>query len=94
LTKIKCLRLLPLGFAPLMIHYFEHEFLQQMEKINSPILLLHSKNDSITFSSAVPDFFRQISSNKKELIFSENGGHAIDYDTEFIFQKTAKFFDL
>lgn len=92
--KFKHLRLLPIGAGPAVIKYLENKFLQKLDNIQTPILFLHSKKDLVTDYRVLPEFFKKISSTRKNIIYSENGNHIIDHGQEFIYSQLAHFFDL
>lgn len=78
--KYKNWRLLPVGAGPQVIRYLENGFMANLEKITTPVLLIHSKKDLITDFRVLPEYLEKIGSMSKSLIITENGNHVIDHD--------------
>ncbi len=93
LQKIEVLRLWPLGAARVMINYMEERFLRDLEKINTPVLFLHSRKDGVTDHLALEEYLPKIASVKKKIIFFKNGNHVINYNP-LIAQEAFDFFSL
>ncbi len=87
-------RLLPIGAGPQVIRYLETDFLSGLEKISVPTLFIHSKKDLVTDYTALPEFSKKISSERKKIILSENGDHVIDHDPGMIAEHIINFFHL
>jgi len=67
---------------------FVEEIKQNLDKINSPILIQHSKKDSVCDYSGSQTIYNKISSDEKEIIFFERSDHVLlaDYDKEEVYQ--------
>jgi len=94
LQKIKRLRLSPVGAGNVMINYMEHEFLEGLDQVQTPVLFLHSKKDRVSDWQVLPAFFAQVGSERKELEFFDNGRHVIDHDPDSISSMALEFFGL
>lgn len=84
LAKIKRLRLPPIGASRAIVDYLEGNFLIGLEKVKTPILLVHSKEDPVTDYRATLNFARRLKS--KEIKIFENGGHVINYSPQAIIE--------
>ncbi len=94
LTGMGEMRLPPIGATRMVVDYLEGEFLNNFEKVKTPILFLHSKRDRITDYQAVPEFSKKFSLVDKEIIIFENGDHVINYDPKMIILSALKFLNL
>jgi carboxylesterase len=94
LQKIKQLRLNPIGATKIVINYLEDDLPKNLEKINIPVLLIHSKKDLVSDYRALPDFLEKIKSEKKKIIFSDSGNHVINNDSELIIKYALDFFEI
>jgi len=81
--KIKCLQLAPLGSARVVVDFLRGRFLSGLEKVQTPVILVHSKRDKITDYTAVSEFAEKFSKQPK-VIYFENGDHVINYNWELI----------
>ena len=84
LQKIKKLRLSPVGAGREMIGYMENEFLQNLEKVKTPVLFLQSKKDKVVDWKALEENFGKIGSEMKEIEYFHNGRHVIDHDPDLV----------
>ena len=94
LQKIKKFRLSPLGAASMVTKYLEGEAIQNLDRVKTPVLLIHSKKDPVSDFKAVSKFFDIISSAKKKIIFFDNGDHVVDNDFESVAKHSLDFFDI
>lgn len=64
-----------------------------LEKITSPILLVHSKEDDLTSSKSANEVYKNVSSENKKLIILEDSYHMVLYDNEkeFVFNQALDF---
>lgn len=64
-----------------------------LNQITCPVLILHSKKDSVACPKAVEIVYQSIPSTQKELIWLENSDHVIfwDYDKEKVTQAISDF---
>lgn len=64
-----------------------------LEKITSPVLLVHSKEDDLTSSKSANEVYKNISSTNKKLIILEDSYHMVLYDNEkeFVFKQSLEF---
>lgn len=94
LQKIKKLRLSPMGAANMTIEYLEGDSLKNLDRIKTPVLLIHSKKDPVSDYQALPKFFNIISSIKKKMIFLNNGSHVANHDFDSMARYILDFFDI
>jgi esterase/lipase len=94
LQKIKKLRLNPIGAANMLIEYIESDFAKNLDRIKTPVLLLHSKRDRVSDFKVLPQFFEALASERKQMKIFENGRHVIDEDPEIIVRQALEFFNL
>ena len=92
LQKIKRFRLSPIGATPMAMDYMEKDLLENLERIQSPVLLLHSKEDLVSDYRVLPKFLEMLGSEKKKITFFENGGHVIDDDPDLVIKYIFDFF--
>ena len=78
------MRLPPLGVSPAVYAYLEGDFLRGLERIQSPVVFLHSKLDGVTDYRAVSEYAERLSSSKKHVVVLKNGDHVINYDADVI----------
>ena len=93
LQKRDRLRLSPLGAGRMSINYMENGFLKNLERIETPILFLHSKKDRVTDWRAMEEYLPKIGSARKKILYFDNGNHVINY-SPLIIEKTLEFFSL
>ena len=93
LQKVKKLRLSPVGAGKEMISYMEHEFIQGLEKVKTPVLFLQSKKDKVTDWHALEENFGKIGSPIKEIEYFHNGRHVIDHDPDLVAGMCLEFFE-
>lgn len=91
LQRIKRLRLSPVGAGNEMINYMETEFLQDLEKVKTPVLFLQSKKDKVTDWYALEENFGKIGSDIKEIEYFHNGRHVIDHDPDLVTDMSLEF---
>lgn len=94
LQKIKRLRLGPLGAANMTIEYLEGDALKNLDRIKTPVLLIHSKKDPVSDYRVIQKFFNIISSTQKKIIFFDNGNHVVDHDFNSVTKHALDFFDI
>lgn len=94
LQKVKQLRLNPIGATKAVINFLEGALQKNLEKINTSTLFIHSKKDLVSDYRALPDFIEKMSSKKKKIIFSDNGNHVINNDSELIIEYALDFFGI
>ena len=68
---------------------------KKLEKLECPLLLIHSKEDDLTSPKSADVVYNKISSKDKEKIILENSYHMVLYDNEkeYVFNKSLDFFD-
>jgi esterase/lipase len=91
LSKIKRLRLTPIGSAKMVINYLETDFLNDFNKITTPVLFLHSKKDVVTDYRVVNEFSKKFIKARKKVMILDNGNHVINYDAEMIISGALSF---
>ncbi len=66
---------------------------KNLDKIETPILLIHSKDDDLTSPKSAYCVYNRIKSPKKELIILKDSYHMVLYDNEkeFVFNKVLEF---
>jgi len=94
LQKIKKLRLNPIGVGNAMVEYLDADFVKDLDKIKTPVLLLHSKKDRVSDFRVLPAFFEMLASEKKQMKIFDNGRHVIDENPDMIVQQALEFFGL
>jgi esterase/lipase len=94
LQRIKKLRLSPIGAAAMAVDYMEGNFLENLDKITTPTLFLHSKKDSVTDYRVLEKYAVKLFAAKHKIIYSDNGNHVIDNDPMLIAKYAADFFGL
>jgi esterase/lipase len=91
LQKIKRLRITPIGAGKEMVGYMENEFLQNLDRIETPVLFLQSKKDSVTDWHTLETNITKIKSPIKEIEYFTNGSHVIDHDPALVTEMALKF---
>ena len=68
---------------------------KDLTPFNSPILLIHSKEDDLTSTKSAKIVYENISSQDKEMIILEDSYHMVLYDNEkeFVFNKALEFLE-
>jgi len=94
LQKIKCLRLNPIGATNMVMEYLETGLPKNLNLIKTPILLLHSKKDSVSDYKVLPEYLNMISSAKKKIIFFKNGNHVVDHDPDSLIKYVLDFLEI
>jgi len=66
---------------------------KNLEKVDLPILIFHSKEDNLTSTKSAEIVYNNISSKQKEYVELENSYHLVvlDNDKEFVFEKSIEF---
>ena len=66
---------------------------KNLKKVNSPILIIHSKEDDLTSTKSAEAVYKNISSKDKEYIILYDSYHMVLYDNEkeFVFNKSLDF---
>ncbi len=66
-----------------------------VNKVVSPILIIHSKEDDLTSTKSAEVVYKKISSKDKEYIILYDSYHMVLYDNEkeFVFEKSLRFLD-
>ncbi len=85
------LRPTPIPAARAMVDYMTVDFVKDLDKIKTPLLLIHSKHDLVTDVSVIPFFMKKISSQHKKIIYLDNISHAIGYNNDIIIQEINAF---
>jgi len=91
LQKIKRLRLSPVGAGNAMINYMENEFLQGLNKVQTPTLFLHSKKDRVSDWTVLEKNVDRMSGAHTEIEFFHNGRHVIDHDPDLVVKMALDF---
>jgi esterase/lipase len=86
-------RLPPIAATKMVMEYLCHQFPQNLEKITTPTLFIHSKKDKITDYRILEEYTEKLSSPQKEIIFFDNGSHVINGGTEKMLNFTFDFLD-
>jgi esterase/lipase len=94
LQRIKKLRLSPIGAVAMAVNYMEGKFLENLDKITTPTLFLHSKKDTVTDYRVLEKYVSLLSAAKHKTIYFNNGNHVIDDNPMLIVKHTADFFGL
>jgi len=94
LQKIKKFRLSPIGASEMAVDYMEGTFLENLDKITTPTLFLHSKKDSVTDYRILPKYASMLSTANHKIVYFNNGDHVIDNDPRLIAKHAIKFFGL
>ena len=94
IQRFKKLRLTPIGAGVMAVDYLESTFLQNLEKIETPTLFMHSKKDGVTDYRALPKYMKIISNAKQSVAYFDNGNHVMDDDFSLIIEQTFNFFEL
>lgn len=68
----------------------------RLNKIVTPTLIIHAKEDDLTSVKSANEVYQKILSKDKELIILENSYHMVLYDNEkeFVFEKALKFMNI
>ena len=66
---------------------------KNLKEFNTPILLIHSKEDDLTSTKSAKIVYNNISSSDKEMIILDNSYHMVLYDNDkqFVFDKALGF---
>ncbi len=66
---------------------------KNLKSFNTPILLIHSKEDDLTSTNSAKVVYNNISSFDKEMIILDNSYHMVLYDNDkqFVFDKALSF---
>ncbi len=69
---------------------------KNMEKVEAPLLIIHSKEDDLTSTKSADFVYKKVSSKTKEMIILKDSYHLVLYDNEkeLVFNKTWEFFNL
>ncbi len=94
IDKIKILRLPPIGASKTVVNFLERQCLENLDKVKTPLLFLHSCKDPIADYRAVGEYAEKILNAPKKIILFENGSHEINYDSETICENIMKFVGL
>lgn len=94
LQKIKKLRLSPIGAVAMAVDYMERNFLENLDKITTPTLFLHSKKDSVTDYRVLEKYAAMLSAAKHKTIYFDNGNHVVDNNPMLIVKQAVDFFGL
>lgn len=89
--KIKKLRLLPIGAAPMVLDYVENWFLADYENIKIPVFFIHSKQDFVADYKAVAEFSKYFKNSLLPSKILDNGNHVFNYDPETIIENSLEF---
>ena len=85
-------RPLPVEAAAMSFHFFEGRFQNNLEKITTPTLFLHSKKDPVTDRKAVFEKSKKFVNAPTKMVLSPNGGHEINYDPQLIAENFFEFY--
>lgn len=68
---------------------------KQIHKVDTPVLLVHSKEDDLTSLKSANFVYKNIRSIQKELVILNNSYHMVLYDNEkdLVFQKSIEFME-
>jgi len=91
LQKIKRLRLSPVGAGNAMINYMENEFLQRLDRVQTPVLFLHSKKDRVSDWTVLEENVARLTGAHTEIEYFKNGRHVIDHDPDLVVQMALDF---
>jgi esterase/lipase len=94
LQKIKKFRLSPIGAVSMAVNYMEGKFLENLDRITTPTLFLHSKRDSVTDYRVLEKYAAMLSVTKHETIYFNNGNHVVDDNPMLIAKHAVDFFGL
>jgi esterase/lipase len=83
-----------LNSSKMVVSFFEKELPQNLEKVRTPILFLHSKQDSITYFSALMKNIPKFVNAKTHLVVFENKDHVINYDAKAILFSISESIDM
>ena len=86
-------RPLPVEAIPMAMRFFEGRFLDDLDKIKSPILFMHSKRDPATDYKALLKYVQKISNARTKIMLSKNGDHQMNYDPVTITKNVLDFID-
>ncbi|HEX7586514.1 MAG TPA: hypothetical protein VF390_02690 [Patescibacteria group bacterium] len=94
LQRIKKFRLSPIGAVTMAVDYMEGKFLENLDKITTPTLFLHSKKDSVTDYRVLEKYAELLSAAKHKTIYFDNGNHVVDNNPMLIVKQAVDFFGL
>jgi esterase/lipase len=73
-----------LNSSTMVLDFFKGPLLLDLDKIKTPILFLHSKQDNITYFSALMKNIPKFVNARTHLVVFENKDHVINYDAKAI----------
>ncbi len=85
------LRPTPIPAAKAMVDYLMHDFTENLEAIQTPLLLFHSKYDLVTDVAALPLYLEKIKSRYKKIIYFKKMGHTMDDNDQVILEEVDAF---
>jgi esterase/lipase len=94
LQRIKKWRLSPIGATAMAVDYMEKAFLENLDKIATPTLFLHSKKDSVTDYRVLEKYVAKLSGDNHKIVYFDNGDHVIDNNPVLIAEYAINFFGL
>lgn len=83
-----------LDSSGMVIDFFKGPLLKDLDKVKTPILFLHSKQDGITYFSALIKNIPKFVNAKTHLVVFENKDHVINYDAKAILFSISESIDM
>ena len=84
LEKKKSRRMFPIGALRMAVDYMQNRFLQGLEKIETHVLFVQSKQDSVADYRVLTEYANKCTNAHTEIILSENGTHVMDDNPEVV----------
>jgi len=75
----------------MVAEYLEGDFLKNLEKMNTPVLLMQSKNDGVTDYRVLEKFIAKFPNSRKKIVYMKNTDHVIGYDVKIIMEQLQNF---
>ncbi len=91
LEKKKSRRMFPIGALRMAVDYMQNRFLQGLEKIETHVLFVQSKQDSVADYRVLREYASKCTNAHTEIILSENGTHVMDDNPEVVLGYIERF---
>ena len=84
-------RLPPIGATRAVVRYLEGTFLQNLDKVKTSTLFLHTKTDAVANYKVLPKFVPKFTGAKTKVVITENGSHVMDDNPEIVLRYIEEF---
>ncbi len=77
-----------------VVRYLTRDFIQDVDRVRTRVLLLHSTFDFVAEREVVDEFLNMMSSTDKQVVYIKDTDHVINYDSEIILPAMFDFLSL